>query len=63
MSNNVYAPMLLTRAEVAEQLKLSLVSIDRLRRRKELDCVKLGRSVRIPAESVTAYLVKKGVRS
>ena len=63
MGNNVPAPPLLTRQEVSERLKLSLVTIDRLRRRKELNCVKLGRSVRIPAESVTAYLLRNGVRS
>ena len=63
MGNNMYGLPLLTRQEVAERLKLSLVTIDRLRRRKELDCVKLGRSVRIPAESVTTYLLRKGVRS
>jgi len=63
MGNHVQAPMLLTREEVAEQLKLSLPTIDRLRRRKELASVKLGRAVRIPTDSVTTYLLKKGVRA
>jgi excisionase family DNA binding protein len=63
MGDHVQAPLLLTRSEVAERLKLSLVTVDRLRRRRELEVIKLGRAVRIPAESVTAYLLKKGVRS
>ena len=63
MGDTVQAPLLLTRSEVAERLKLSLVTIDRLRRRHELEVLKLGRAVRITADSVTAYLLKKGVRS
>ncbi len=63
MGDHVQAPLLLTREEVAGRLKLSLVTVDRLRRRGELEVIKLGRSVRIPADSVTAYLLKKGVRS
>lgn len=63
MGDTVHAPLLLTREEVAERLKLSLVTIDRLRRRRELEVIKLGRAVRITADSVTAYLLKKGVRS
>ena len=63
MGDTVQAPLLLTRDEVAERLKLSLVTIDRLRRRRELEVIKLGRAVRITADSVTAYLLKKGVRS
>jgi excisionase family DNA binding protein len=63
MGSNVHAPQLMTRQEVAERLKLSLVSVDRLRRRKELASIKLGRSVRINAESVNTYVTKKGVQS
>jgi excisionase family DNA binding protein len=63
MGDTVQAPLLLTREEVAGRLKLSLVTIDRLRRRRELEVIKLGRAVRITADSVTAYLLKKGVRS
>lgn len=63
MDHSVPVPQLLTRDEVAEQLKISLVKVDRLRRQRELECVKLGRSVRIPLASVTAYLARKAVRA
>jgi excisionase family DNA binding protein len=62
MKHNVPTP-LLTREEVAEQLKISTITVDRLRRNRELDCVKLGRSVRITQQSVTAYLARKAVRA
>jgi len=63
MANHVQLPLLLTRQQAAERLSLSVVSVDRLRRAKELETVRMGRAFRIPVESVTAFLLKKGVRS
>lgn len=63
MGHSVHAPLLLTREEVAERLRLSLVSIDRLRRSRELETVKMGRAVRIPLDSVVAFLARQEVRS
>jgi excisionase family DNA binding protein len=63
MSKHAQQSALLTREEAAERLRLSVVTVDRLRRQQELQTVRMGRAVRIPVESVTAFLLKKGVRS
>jgi excisionase family DNA binding protein len=63
MTNQVQLPLLLTRQQAAERLSLSIVSVDRLRRAKELETVRMGRAVRIPSVSVAAFLLRKGVRS
>jgi excisionase family DNA binding protein len=63
MAKQVQLPLLLTRQQAAERLSLSVISVDRLRKANELETVRMGRAVRIPSESVTAFLRKKGVRS
>jgi excisionase family DNA binding protein len=63
MGQQVQPSLLLTREQAAERLSLSVVSVDRLRRQQELKTVKLGRAVRIPVESVSAFLLRKGVQS
>lgn len=63
MGQQVQPSLLLTREQVAERLSLSVVSVDRLRRQQELKTVKLGRAVRITVESVSAFLLRKGVQS
>lgn len=63
MGQQVQPSLLLTREQAAERLSLSVVSVDRLRRQQELKTVKLGRAVRITVESVSAFLLKKGVQS
>jgi excisionase family DNA binding protein len=47
---------LLTRGEVAEVLGVSVQTVSRMLRRGELQTKKVGRFVRIPAESLQAYL-------
>ncbi len=63
MGQQVQPSLLLTREQAAERLSLSVVSVDRLRRQQELKTVKMGRAVRIPVESVNAFLLGKGVQS
>lgn len=63
MGQQVQPSLLLTREQAAERLSLSVVSVDRLRRLQELKTVKMGRAVRIPVESVSAFLLRKGVQS
>lgn len=63
MGQQVQPSLLLTREQAAERLSLSVVSVDRLRRQQELKTVKLGRAVRITVESVSAFLLRKGVQS
>ena len=63
MGQQVQPSLLLTREQAAERLSLSVVSVDRLRREQELKTVKMGRAVRIPVESVSAFLLRKGVQS
>ncbi len=56
MHTHLHKP-LLTRAEVAEVLGVSIQTVARLLRRGELKTVRVGeRFVRIPAESLEAYL-------
>ncbi len=50
------ARQLLTAAEVAEQLRVSTMTIYRLIRSGELPAVRVGRNYRVRAEDLTAYL-------
>ncbi|WP_114558897.1 helix-turn-helix domain-containing protein [Desertihabitans aurantiacus] len=52
----VDAPTYLTVAEVAEMMRLSRMSVYRLIHGGELEAVRFGRSFRVPAEAVSAYL-------
>lgn len=47
---------LLTAAEVADQLRVSTMTIYRLIRRGELPAVRVGRNYRVRAEDLDAYL-------
>lgn len=50
------SPSLLTAAEVADQLRVSTMTIYRLIRRGELPAVRVGRNYRVRAEDIEAYL-------
>ena len=50
------ARQLLTAAEVAEQLRVSTMTIYRLIRSGELPAVRVGRNYRVRVEDLTAYL-------
>ena len=50
------ARQLLTAAEVAEQLRVSTMTIYRLIRSGELPAVRVGRNYRVPVEDLAAYL-------
>jgi excisionase family DNA binding protein len=50
------ARQLLTAAEVADQLRVSTMTIYRLIRSGELPAVRVGRNYRVRAEDLTAYL-------
>lgn len=50
---------LLSQAEVGEVLGVSVQTIGRMLKRRELEAVKIGRSVRILSESLERYLRKE----
>jgi excisionase family DNA binding protein len=50
---------LLTRAEVGDVLGVSVQTVARMLKRKELEAVKIGRSVRILSESLERYLTNE----
>lgn len=50
------ARQLLTAAEVAEQLRVSTMTIYRLIRSGELPAVRVGRNYRVRSEDLTTYL-------
>ncbi len=50
------SPSLLTAAEVADQLRVSTMTIYRLIRRGELPAVRVGRNYRVRAADLDAYL-------
>ncbi len=52
---------LLTRKEVAQRLKVSLPTVDRLLRSRELGSIKIRHSVRVP-ESAIEELIGVGAR-
>jgi excisionase family DNA binding protein len=52
------APLAYTRAQAAEAISVSLRTIDKLLAVKELRCVRIGKAVRIPADSLRAFLRK-----
>jgi excisionase family DNA binding protein len=58
-----YDPLaeLLTIAEVAELLKISISSVRRLQQQRLLPFFKVGGSVRLNKHDVTAYLAKQRV--
>ena len=47
---------LLTKSEVAKHLKISERKVDYLRQEGQLQCVKIGRSIRFRLEDVEAFL-------
>lgn len=49
-------PEIYTRAEVADMLKVSISTVGRLVKEKQLYAFKAGRGVRIPAYSLAAYV-------
>ena len=53
---------LLTVAEVAEQLRVSTMTVYRLIQREELPALRIGRSYRIAQDALTAYLQSDEVR-
>jgi excisionase family DNA binding protein len=50
------SPSLLTAAEVADQLRVSTMTIYRLIRRGELPAVRVGRNYRVRVPDLEAYL-------
>jgi excisionase family DNA binding protein len=54
MSNEVDAPTLLTVSEVAEQLRVSKMTVYRMLHAGDLASIRVGRSFRIPDEAVRA---------
>ena len=50
------SPSLLTAAEVAEQLRVSTMTIYRLIRRGELPAVRVGRNYRVRTQDLDHYL-------
>lgn len=52
---------LLTAAEVAEDLRVSTMTVYRLIRRGELPAVRVGRNYRVRAEDLEAYLASRVV--
>lgn len=54
-------PTLLTAAEVADQLRVSTMTIYRLIRRGELPAVRVGRTYRVRATDLDAYLAAQTI--
>jgi excisionase family DNA binding protein len=54
---------LISQQAAAERLSVSVQSITRMIRRRELDAIRVGRNVRVTVESVERFLAEKGVRS
>lgn len=52
---------LLTAAEVADQLRVSTMTVYRLIRRGELPAVRVGRNYRVRGEDLEAYLAEQVV--
>lgn len=50
-----------TQQQVADLLAVSVQTIGRLIKNDDLKAIRIGRQVRIPEESVLAYLARKGV--
>ncbi len=48
-------PLLLTKKEAAHQLQISIRSLEGLLARHELECRRIGRSVRIPSGALVAF--------
>lgn len=57
------APELLTVAEAAKMLRVSISGVRRLQRQRSLPFIKVGGSVRIARGDLTAYVEKRRVRS
>jgi excisionase family DNA binding protein len=55
------APALLTVAEVAEFLNISILSVRRLQQRRQIPFIKVGRCVRFTRADVASYLDKQRV--
>ena len=55
------SPSLLTAAEVADQLRVSTMTIYRLIRRGELPAVRVGRNYRVRVQDLDAYLDDQAV--
>lgn len=58
---NWAAARLISQQAAAEQLSVSVQTVSRLIRRKELDAIRVGRNVRVTVESVEQFLSQKGV--
>ena len=58
---NWAAARLISQQAAAEQLSVSVQTVSRLIRRKELDAIRVGRTVRVTVESVEQFLSRKGV--
>ncbi len=50
------APLLLRLTEVAEQLGLGRSTVYQLLQRGDLPCVRIGRSVRVPADALAEWV-------
>lgn len=59
LAGRTRAPQFLTVAEVAAHLRVSKMTIYRLCHEKALASVRIGRSMRIPAEAVADYEVRE----
>jgi excisionase family DNA binding protein len=61
LSTHWPAASLISQQAAAERLSVSVQTISRLIRRKELDAIRVGRNVRVTVESVEQFLSRKGV--
>ena len=56
MSTESAAPRFLTVPEVAEQMRVSNMTVYRLLHSGELPAIRVGRSFRVPAQALESYL-------
>lgn len=56
MATQPAQPRFLTVAEVAEQMRVSNMTVYRILHSGELPAIRVGRSFRVPAEALEAYL-------
>lgn len=55
---NQVTPEFLTRQEAADMLKISVASLDQLRRNKLILTANIGPTIRIPSTEITKYLTQ-----
>lgn len=53
--------LLLTRKQSAEMLNISVDTLDRLRAKGEIDCLRIGSNIYFSPDELRAFVSKKGV--